>query len=113
MAETIFEALSKSGKRIKLTKTIWYDKISIEHPEFAQSSSYVEDVRRVIEEPDYIVKGWAGESLALGWCETAPLRPKHLCVVYRELNGEGFVITAFFISRYAKLLKRGIVWKRK
>ncbi len=107
------EALSKSGKRIKLTKSVWYDKILVEHPEFVQKDIYVEDVRETIKEPDYIVEGWAGELLALRWCESAPNRPKHLCVVYREINDEGFIITAFFISRYQKLLRRGIIWQKK
>jgi len=32
--------------------------------------------------------------------------------VYRELNGDGFVITAFFISRFERLLRRGILWQK-
>ena len=113
MTKPVFEVLSKSGKRIRLTINIWYDKILVEHPEFKESDTYSEDVRKAIEEPDYVVKGWAGELLALRWCETAPKTPKYLCVVYREVNDEGFVITAFFLSRYQRLLKREIIWQRK
>ena len=85
----------------------------MEHPEFAEGDTSLEDVREAIEEPDYIVKGWSGELLAIRWCERAPKRPKHLCVIYRELNDAGFIITAFFISRYQKLLRREIVWQKK
>jgi hypothetical protein len=81
MTKPVFEVLSKSEKRIRLTINIWYDKILVEHPEFKESDTYSEDVRKAIEEPDYVVKGWAGELLALRWCETAPKTPKYLCVV--------------------------------
>ena len=113
MAKAVFEALSISGKRVGLTRNVWYDKILVDHPEFGERDTYLEDVRKAVQQPDYVVKGWAGELLALRWCATAPKRPKYLCVVYRELNDEGFVITAFFISRYQKLLRREIVWQRK
>ena len=113
MTKPVFEVLSKSEKRIRLTINIWYDKILVEHPEFKESDTYSEDVRKAIEEPDYVVKGWAGELLVLRWCETAPKTPKYLCVVYRGVNDEGFVITAFFLSRYQRLLKREIIWQRK
>jgi hypothetical protein len=113
MAKTVFETQSKFGKRIRLTESIWLKKILIEHPEFQLKADYVEEVKKDIEDPDYIVKGWASEFLGLRCCEIAPVRPKHLCVVYRELNGEGFIISAFFISRYEKLLRRGFLWQRK
>ena len=51
--------------------------------------------------------------IALAWCDAAPSRPKHIAVVFRELNGEGFIITAFFISRFERLLARGILWQKK
>jgi hypothetical protein len=112
MATSLFSVYSKSGKEIRLSHKTWNDKIRIEHPEFAVNEQYPEEIRITIEDPDYIVKGWGGELLALRWCETAPGAPKFLCVVYRELNDDGFVITSFFISRYGKLLKREIVWRK-
>ena len=68
--------------------------------------------KKAIEKPDYLVKGWAGELLALRWCDIAPGAPKYICVVYREIRNEGFMITSFFISRYGKVLKRGIIWQK-
>ena len=110
----VFEVTSKSGKTIRLTNRIWFEKILREHAEFGQSpAEYLNEIKKVMEDPEYIVKGWTGELLALKWCEIAPSSPKHICVVYRELNGDGFVITAFFISRYGKLLKREMIWKKK
>ena len=111
--ENIFVAKSKFGKEIRLTQKVWYEKILKDHVEFALHSEYLDEVKRTIEEPEYIVEGWEGEMLALRWCEIAPKNAKYLCIVYRELDRDGFVITAFFISRFGKLLKRKILWKKR
>jgi len=113
MADVLWSATSKFGKLVRLTEKIWLDKILREHPEFALLPEYLDEVRKAIEEPEYIVEGWQQELLALRWCEIAPHSPKYLCVVYREYGDEGFVITAFFISRYGKLLRRKIRWPKQ
>jgi len=109
----VFTTRSRFGKRIRLTKTMWLDKVLKDHPELSARKEYIDEVKRTVEDPDYIVSGWFGEYLALRFCEVAPKRPKYLCVVYRELNKEGFVITAFFISKPHKLLRRGVLWRRQ
>jgi len=108
----VFTARSKFGKRIRLTKATWLHKMLKDHPELSKKKEYVNEVKRTIQDPDYIVSGWFGEYLALRFCEAAPKRPKYLCVVYRELNEEGFIITAFFISKPYKLLRRGVLWRK-
>ena len=113
MPRTLFVAVSVHGKPVRLTDTVWTGKILENHAEFAMSAGYLEEVRRTIESPDYVVGGWSGEHLALRECQSAPGGSKSLCVVYRELDRDGFVITAFFISKPQKLLRRGIVWKRR
>jgi len=112
MTASLFSVFSKSGKAIRLSDKTWREKICTEHPEFVVNELYPAEMKKTIEDPDYIVKGWGGELLALRWCEIAPGSPKYLCVVYRELNDAGFVITSFFISRYGKLLKRELIWRR-
>ena len=96
-----------------MTKTTWLDKILKDHPELGKREEFVNEVKRTVEDPDFIVSGWFGEYLALKFCEIAPKRPKYLCVVYRELNKEGFVITTFFISEPYRLLRRGVLWERQ
>jgi hypothetical protein len=108
----VFSARSATGKRIRLTETIWR-KIQRDHPEFRNRGEYLEAIRRAIEDPDYVVPGRYGVQVALAWCAVAPNRPKHIAVVFRELDGEGFIITAFFISQFERLLARGITWQRK
>src|SRR3990172_6419620 len=109
--EALFVASAKFGKEIRLTRTIWR-KIETQHPEFRGRSDYLEEIRNAVEDPDHVVQGWGEGLLALRWCELAPSRPKHLCVVYRELNADGFMITAFFISRFERLLRRGGLWRK-
>jgi hypothetical protein len=111
LADPLLVATSKNGKVIRLTETIWR-KIQDHHPEFGGPSKYLVAVRDAIDKPDYVVAGWGGAMIALAWNEDAPANPKHLAVVYREVDGDGFVIAAFFISRYERLLKRGVLWQR-
>lgn len=106
--DRVFEVVSSYGKLIRLTATIWR-KIRLRHPEFTQPD-YLEAIRLAIEDPANVIEGWTNEKLCLRWCVTAPNSPKYLCVVYRELNDDGFVITAFFISRHERLLRRKILW---
>jgi len=68
---------------------------------------------KAVKDPDYVVIGWAGEYLALRYCKIAPKRPKYLCVIYREGEKKGFVITTFFISKHLKLLRRGVIWQKQ
>jgi hypothetical protein len=112
MTDVVWQVTSKSNKLVRLTSKVWNGKILSEHPEFSAFPEYVDELRKTIEDPEYIVEGWQGENLALRWCKKAPNSPKYLCAVYREYNKEGFVITAFFISRYGKLLRRKIIWQK-
>ena len=113
MPEALWRATSKLGNSIRLAPNVWFDKIIAEHPEFSASEEYVYELQKAIEDPEYIIEGWQGEYLALRWCKNAPANPKYLCVVYREYGKEGFIITAFFISRYGKLLRRKIKWRKQ
>lgn len=101
-----------SGKLIRLSEVSWFEKILQDHPEFKTRSDYLQEVKKTIQEPEYLVMGWAGEYLALRYSEIAPMGPKHLCVIYREADGGGFVITTFFISKIQKLLRRGVIWRK-
>ncbi len=113
MSDILWIATSKTGKSIRLTSKVWREKILLEHPEFSALPEYADELRKAIEDPEYIVEGWQGENLALRWCEKAPNNPKYLCVVYREYEIDGFVITTFFISRYGKLLRRNVKWRKQ
>lgn len=97
-------ALSKNGVPIRLTEERWHHIVE-NHRELA---GLFEEVLRAVEDPDYIVEGWRGELLAV-----RKITDKHLVVVYRELEKEGFIITAFLTKKIDRILRRGILWKKQ
>jgi len=62
--DVLFNALTPSGRRIRLTKKVWAAKIQQHHPEFV-AADYMLDLRQALEAPDFVVQGWAGELIAL------------------------------------------------
>lgn len=101
----IGKAKSINGVNIRLTFERWYH-ISESHQELGGLSF---EVLETINKPDIVVKGLAGEYLAL-----RKINKKYLVSIYREVNKrDGFVITAFYTSDLKSLLKkRKIIWQR-
>lgn len=97
-------ARSKNNARVRLTEERWRH-ITGSHDDLA---GYASEVLKCIEEPDYLVKGIAEESIA---CKK--YGDKYLVSIYKEDNRDGFVITAYFTKKIGKLLKRGILWRRQ
>jgi len=96
---------SVNGVPIRLTDERWIH-VTENHDDLA---GYYDEVLSVIENPDYIVKGYGGTFIALRQVKTG----KFLAVVYREIdNSDGFIITAYFTSKM-KLEKETIVWQRE
>ncbi len=106
-------AATPLGHRVRLSEAAWTLKILVSHPEFAVDPGYEQELRLALEDPEFLVEGWEGEYLSLRWCLTAPKAPKYLCVVYRADEPAGFVITAFFVSRHEKFLRRPIRWQKR
>ena len=75
------------------------------HDELAGMS---DEVLITVEDPDYIVRGWVDELLAI-----RKINDRHIVVVYKELEGDGFIITSFITKKIDKMLRRGIVWQKK
>ena len=94
--------VSKGAKTIRLTDERWAH-ITDEHCELAGLRT---EVLGAIAEPDKIVAGGYGELLAVK--ETRPAQ--FLIVVYRELEMDGFVITAFLTSKVESVLRRKQIW---
>ncbi len=98
-------AKSVNGVSVRLTGERWLH-ITEEHSELAGYSS---DVLEVIEKPEAIFGGSAGELLAAREIEPG----KYLVVVYREETpDDGFVVTAFLTRRFRQLARRQRVWPR-
>lgn len=95
-------ALSKNGIPIRLTDERWVH-ITEEHSELAGLRM---EVLEAIADPVRVVAGNRGELLAVRELELG----KHIVVVYRESESDGFVITAFVTRRLRSLERRKQLW---
>jgi hypothetical protein len=95
-------ARSQNGLLIRLTEERWSHIID-EHGEI---SGLQETVLRTITDPERILAGNEGALLAVKTVEPG----KWLVVVYRELEEDGFVITAFLTRRFRSLDRRLQLW---
>ena len=93
---------SKKGVLIRLTDERWAH-ITEEHSELAGLRL---EVIESVENPSRILMGGKDELLAVRELSGG----KHLVVVYRELQSDGFVITAFLTSKTKSLKRRTQVW---
>lgn len=94
--------VAKSGIAIRLTDERWAH-ITEEHSELSGLRSTVVET---VSHPDSVLLGYDGELLAVREVEAG----KHLVVVYREEDNDGFIITAFLTRRIRSLEKRRQVW---
>jgi hypothetical protein len=93
---------SKNNVSIRLTDERW-GHITEEHGELTEMQ---QQVLEAVTAPDRVLAGGAGELLAVRSIGAG----KWLVVVYRELETDGFVITAFMTRRNRAFEKRKQVW---
>ena len=68
-------------------------------------------ILETIERPDYIIKGYKHELLAIKHYTETLIGPKDMIAVYRE--DKELIITAFLTSKTHKLLRRRpIIWQK-
>ena len=96
--------LSKNGVLIRLTDERWAH-ITEEHCELAGLRL---EVIETIADPSRILAGREGELLAVQEISIG----KHLVVVYREFDSDGFIITAFLTSKVKSLNRRTQLWPK-
>jgi hypothetical protein len=95
-------ATSKNGIPIRLPDERW-EHILTGHGELAGMQQVVLDT---VTEPERVLDGGADELLAVRELEPG----KWLVVVYRELDEDGFIITAFMTRRAQGLDRRTQRW---
>jgi len=105
--DTIRAAISKNGVSIRLTHMQWAHIVD-SHDYMAGNMDMVIES---LEDPDYIVRGWTDELVALKHYERTSISEKYMVVVYKE-GVDGFIITAFMTSKPDKILRRGTIWQK-
>ena len=92
---SIFEIEDKSGRKIHLTKERWTH-INQEHPEV---SSYLEEIQETLKNPIKIQEVDYDKDVRhyYRYYKSIELPAKNLLVIVKYLNGEGFIITSYFI----------------
>lgn len=80
-----------------------WEHILTEHAELDGMQELIHDA---IAHPERVLEGGAGELLAVTSIEEG----KWLVVVYRELDKDGFVITAFLTRKAKSLDRRKVLW---
>ncbi|MCX6377705.1 MAG: hypothetical protein NTU88_17025 [Armatimonadetes bacterium] len=98
----ILTAVSRNGMAIRLTDERWAH-ITEEHSELAGMRL---EILETVSGPDRVMAARHGALLAVREVEPG----KHIVVVYREFEADGFVITAFLTRRTAYLDGREQLW---
>ena len=102
------EVFSVRDHRIRLTLRQWVH--IIENHDYMAGNR--ELVLETIADPDELVEGEAGETLALRVYPQTNLTAKTAVVAYRD-EPDGFIITAWSTSRPDRVQARGVrVWRR-
>ena len=91
----VFEIIDKSGRKIHLSKERWIH-INEEHPEI---SPYLEELQEALKRPDKIASFEYDEDVRYyyKYLKHRKQTAKHLLLIVKYLNGEGFIITAYFV----------------
>lgn len=104
----VAEVHSVRGHRIRLTPRQWVH--IIENHDYMAGNREV--VLETVADPDELLEGEAGETLALRAYSQTNLTAKTAVVVYRD-EPDGFVITAWLTSRPDQVRAKGVkVWTR-
>ena len=95
----VFEALSKLNKKIRLTEIQWAH-IELKHKELRNQ---IQKMIGTLENPNFIYYSPAEESYHYyKYFKETPVTEKYLLLVVKHLNDEGYIITAFFVTRIRK-----------
>ncbi len=100
--------ISKNSKVLRLTAERWSHIVEA-HDYMAGNQDLVFET---LEDPDIIVSGEKDEFIAMRYYDKTSISEKHIVVIYKEEENDGFVITAFMTSKSEKITRKGIIWKK-
>ena len=93
----VFEVRDKTGRCIRLTDEQW-EHITHDHPEI---SPYIEDMKEILINPTTITSFDYDEKIKYyyKYFKQRVSPAKYLLTVVKYLNGDGFIITAYFVRK--------------
>ena len=92
MDEVVFEIIDKTNRKIRLTKKQW-SHITMKHPDLAGKE---EEIKQDLENPDLIAQHKFDENMR-NYYKYTKKEKAYLLVAVKYLNGEGFVITSYYM----------------
>ena len=100
----LFSVESPLGKQIRTTEAYWRDIVTFKHP---QLNGKIRDVELALIDPDIIRKSRSDKDVYLYY---KVITGRILCAVARHLNGDGFLITAYFTDKVKEGKK---IWEKR
>ena len=93
--ENIFEIEDKVRRKIHLSKERW-GHINQDHPEMAD---YIEEIKEALQKPDKITTFSFDEDIKYyyKYVKSRVSSAKYLLAIVKYLNGEGYIITSYFV----------------
>ena len=89
----VFEVIDKTGRKIYMPVSSWKH-INLHHPDV---SNKFEDIKDVVITP-LIIKQDIGDEGLHYYYKYFKSKRTYLLVLVRYLNGEGFIITSFYVK---------------
>ena len=96
----IFEIIDKTSRIIYLTGGQW-SHITSPTSLHAYMTSYLEEIKETLQKPDKISSSIYDKNKAY-YYKFYKSRMEYLKVIVNYLNGDGFVITSYFVSNIVK-----------
>ena len=88
--EVLFEVLTPLGFRVRVTRAYWELIVTVKHPAMA---GHEQDVKEALQHPSEIRQSRSDADVYLFY---KPERiGRWVCAVAKQLNGNGFLITAY------------------
>lgn len=108
-SDVVFQTIDYQEVPVRLFKR-QLEHVLLKRPWLIQ---HLNEVKSTVKEPDFVLKGEHGEYLSVKYFEHI-LGGKHLIVVYKVIESEGFIIAIFPMRKVDKLIrKRERVWSRQ
>jgi hypothetical protein len=103
----IFEVTAYDGRTLRLSEAQWRHTLFF-HPEVESEQM---KIKEVVQKPEVVLEGATKDTrVCYRFYPSTPVTSKHLAVVIKVLDREGFIITSYFTERMRKgvVLWRGI-----